>query len=235
MPPRPPAGAGKPEPAAAGRRLTPYPRRAARAPGTEAACFRVWRQGDSACANNYDKGRPAGGVQRHGGHRHRPCRFEDHTLTVPDRRGRGTVGLRTSTNSTSWRHAYAVTIPTVPRAASTPAVRHSPLTTSSWMMLQRNLLYTGVTPRQEASSSLGPALPARAPRRRDPHQGLGPAAHTAPSPPHKHEPHKHDESTDQGRTRSQAECQGLGGTGAAVLSGPARQGWRARCSTPSSP
>ena len=52
-------------------------------------------------------------------------------------------------------HAYAITIHRS-QGSEYPAVV-IPLTTSSWLMLQRNLLYTGVTAPSDLSSSPDPA------------------------------------------------------------------------------
>jgi UvrD-like helicase C-terminal domain len=72
-------------------------------------------------------------------------------------------------------HAYAVTIHRS-QGSEYPAVV-IPLTTSSWMMLQRYLLYTGVTGPSNSSSSSDPA--ARSPK---PSAPTEPAAATPHSP-----------------------------------------------------
>ena len=102
---------------------------------------RVFRVGDKVTQlrNNYDKG--AAGVLNGTVGTITGMSLEDHTLTV----------LTDEDETVSYdfdefdelAHAYAVTIHRS-QGSEYPAVV-IPLTTSSWMMLQRNLLYTGVT------------------------------------------------------------------------------------------
>ena len=102
---------------------------------------RVFRVGDKVTQlrNNYDKG--AAGVFNGTVGTITGMSLEDHTLTV----------LTDEDETVSYdfdeldelAHAYAVTIHRS-QGSEYPAVV-IPLTTSSWMMLQRNLLYTGVT------------------------------------------------------------------------------------------
>ena len=78
-------------------------------------------------------------------------------------------------------HAYAVTIHRS-QGSEYPAVV-IPLTTSSWMMLRRNLLYTGVTRAKDSSSSPDP--PAPWPRRSAPPEQAAATPHspTGSTPP----------------------------------------------------
>ena len=72
-------------------------------------------------------------------------------------------------------HAYAITIHRS-QGSEYPAVV-IPLTTSAWMMLQRNLLYTAVTRAKSWSSWSAPARPWPSPS-----APPAPAAATPPSP-----------------------------------------------------
>jgi exodeoxyribonuclease V alpha subunit len=102
---------------------------------------RVFRVGDKVTQlrNNYDKG--AAGVFNGTVGTVTGMSLEDHTLTM----------LTDEDETVSYdfdeldelAHAYAVTIHRS-QGSEYPAVV-IPLTTSSWMMLQRNLLYTGIT------------------------------------------------------------------------------------------
>src|SRR6266571_1773834 len=91
---------------------------------------RVFRIGDKVTQlrNNYDKG--AAGVFNGTAGVVTAMSAEEHTLTV-------------RTDEDEQVHAYAVTIHRS-QGSEYPAVV-IPLVTSSWMMLQRNLLYTGIT------------------------------------------------------------------------------------------
>ena len=75
-------------------------------------------------------------------------------------------------------HAYAVTIHRS-QGSEYPAVV-IPLTTSSWMMLQRNLLYTAVTRAKKLVVLVG--IPPR-PGHRRPHPGRRPPPHRPRPPP----------------------------------------------------
>jgi len=74
-------------------------------------------------------------------------------------------------------HAYAVTIHRS-QGSEYPAVV-IPLTTASWMMLQSNLLYTGVTRAKKLVVLAG----SRRAGRRPPHQGRRPPPHRRGAPP----------------------------------------------------
>ena len=102
---------------------------------------RVFRVGDKVTQlrNNYDKG--AAGVFNGTVGVVTAMSPEDHTLTVrTDEDEQVDYGFD---ELDELAHAYAVTIHRS-QGSEYPAVV-IPLTTSSWMMLQRNLLYTGVT------------------------------------------------------------------------------------------
>ena len=102
---------------------------------------RVFRIGDKVTQlrNNYDKG--ASGVFNGTVGVVTAMSTEDHTLTVrTDEDEQVDYGFD---ELDELAHAYAVTIHRS-QGSEYPAVV-IPLTTSSWMMLQRNLLYTGVT------------------------------------------------------------------------------------------
>ena len=102
---------------------------------------RVFRIGDKVTQlrNNYDKG--AAGVFNGTVGVVTAMSAEDHTLTVrTDEDESVDYGFD---ELDELAHAYAVTIHRS-QGSEYPAVV-IPLTTSSWMMLQRNLLYTGVT------------------------------------------------------------------------------------------
>jgi exodeoxyribonuclease V alpha subunit len=102
---------------------------------------RVFRVGDKVTQlrNNYDKG--AAGVFNGTVGVVTGMSMEDHTLTVrTDEDESVDYGFD---ELDELAHAYAVTIHRS-QGSEYPAVV-IPLTTSSWMMLQRNLLYTGVT------------------------------------------------------------------------------------------
>jgi len=102
---------------------------------------RVFRVGDKVTQlrNNYDKG--AAGVFNGTVGTVTGMSLEDHTLTVLTDEDE-TVRYDFD-ELDELAHAYAVTIHRS-QGSEYPAVV-IPLTTSSWMMLQRNLLYTGVT------------------------------------------------------------------------------------------
>jgi exodeoxyribonuclease V alpha subunit len=102
---------------------------------------RVFRVGDKVTQlrNNYDKG--AAGVFNGTVGTITGMSLEDHTLTVLTDEDE-TVRYDFD-ELDELAHAYAVTIHRS-QGSEYPAVV-IPLTTSSWMMLQRNLLYTGVT------------------------------------------------------------------------------------------
>jgi exodeoxyribonuclease V alpha subunit len=102
---------------------------------------RVFRVGDKVTQlrNNYDKG--AAGVFNGTVGVVTGMSLEEHTLTVrTDEDESVAYGFD---ELDEMAHAYAVTIHRS-QGSEYPAVV-IPLTTSSWMMLQRNLLYTGVT------------------------------------------------------------------------------------------
>jgi exodeoxyribonuclease V alpha subunit len=102
---------------------------------------RVYRVGDKVTQlrNNYDKG--AAGVFNGTVGTVTGMSLEDHTLTVLTDEDET---IRYDFDELDeLAHAYAVTIHRS-QGSEYPAVV-IPLTTSSWMMLQRNLLYTGVT------------------------------------------------------------------------------------------
>ena len=102
---------------------------------------RVFRVGDKVTQlrNNYDKG--AAGVFNGTVGVVTAMSLEEHTLTVrTDEDEQVDYGFD---ELDELAHAYAVTIHRS-QGSEYPAVV-IPLTTSSWMMLQRNLLYTGVT------------------------------------------------------------------------------------------
>ena len=102
---------------------------------------RVFRVGDKVTQlrNNYDKG--AAGVFNGTTGVVTGMSLEDHSLTVPDRRGRGTrLRLRRTGRARARVRGHDPPVAGV----EYPAVV-IPLTTSAWMMLQRNLLYTGIT------------------------------------------------------------------------------------------
>jgi len=102
---------------------------------------RVFRVGDKVTQlrNNYDKG--AAGVFNGTVGVVTAMSLEEHTLTVrTDEDEQVNYGFD---ELDELAHAYAVTIHRS-QGSEYPAVV-IPLTTSSWMMLQRNLLYTGVT------------------------------------------------------------------------------------------
>jgi exodeoxyribonuclease V alpha subunit len=102
---------------------------------------RVFRVGDKVTQlrNNYDKG--AAGVFNGTVGVVAAMSPEEHTLTVrTDEDESVDYGFD---ELDELAHAYAVTIHRS-QGSEYPAVV-IPLTTSSWMMLQRNLLYTGVT------------------------------------------------------------------------------------------
>jgi exodeoxyribonuclease V alpha subunit len=102
---------------------------------------RVFRVGDKVTQlrNNYDKG--AAGVFNGTVGTVVGMSLEDHTLTVLT--DEDETVLYDFDELDELAHAYAVTIHRS-QGSEYPAVV-IPLTTSSWMMLQRNLLYTGVT------------------------------------------------------------------------------------------
>jgi exodeoxyribonuclease V alpha subunit len=102
---------------------------------------RVFRVGDKVTQlrNNYDKG--AAGVFNGTVGTVTGMSLEDHTLTVLTDEDEAVRYDFDELDELA--HAYAVTIHRS-QGSEYPAVV-IPLTTSSWMMLQRNLLYTGVT------------------------------------------------------------------------------------------
>jgi exodeoxyribonuclease V alpha subunit len=114
---------------------------------------RVFRPGDKVTQlrNNYDKG--AAGVFNGTLGVVTAVATEDHTLT-----------LRTDEDELleygfdeldELAHAYAITIHRS-QGSEYPAIV-IPLTTSAWMMLQRNLLYTAITRAKELAVLVGPA------------------------------------------------------------------------------
>ena len=137
---------------------------------------RVFRVGDKVTQlrNNYDKG--AAGIFNGTVGVVTGLSAEEHTLTV----------LTDEDESVDYgfdeldelAHAYAVTIHRS-QGSEYPAVV-IPLTTASWMMLQRNLLYTGVTRAKKlVVLGLAPRPGRRRPdrgRRRAPHRPGAPAA-----------------------------------------------------------
>ena len=102
---------------------------------------RVFRAGDKVIQlrNNYTKGK-AGHLQRHRRNRHRPVPQEQTLTVLTDEDEHIDYDFA---ELDELAHAYAITIHRS-QGSEYPAVV-IPLTTSSWMMLQRNLLYTGVT------------------------------------------------------------------------------------------
>jgi exodeoxyribonuclease V alpha subunit len=102
---------------------------------------RVFRVGDKVTQlrNNYDKG--AAGIFNGTVGVVTGMSLEEHTLTVRTDEGESVDYGFDELDELA--HAYAVTIHRS-QGSEYPAVV-IPLTTSSWMMLQRNLLYTGVT------------------------------------------------------------------------------------------
>jgi exodeoxyribonuclease V alpha subunit len=102
---------------------------------------RVFRVGDKVTQlrNNYDK--DAAGVFNGTVGTVAGMSLEDHTLTVLT--DEDETVLYDFDELDELAHAYAVTIHRS-QGSEYPAVV-IPLTTSSWMMLQRNLLYTGIT------------------------------------------------------------------------------------------
>jgi exodeoxyribonuclease V alpha subunit len=102
---------------------------------------RVFRVGDKVTQlrNNYDKG--AAGIFNGTVGVVTGMSLEEHTLTVHTDEGESVDYGFDELDELA--HAYAVTIHRS-QGSEYPAVV-IPLTTSSWMMLQRNLLYTGVT------------------------------------------------------------------------------------------
>ena len=137
---------------------------------------RVFRVGDKVTQlrNNYDKG--AAGVFNGTVGVVTAMSLEEHTLTVrTDEDEQVDYGFD---ELDELAHAYAVTIHRS-QGSEYPAVV-IPLTTSSWMMLQRNLLYTGVTRAKETGSP--GRIPPR-PGRRRPHQGRRPPPHRPRPPP----------------------------------------------------
>jgi exodeoxyribonuclease V alpha subunit len=101
----------------------------------------VFRVGDKVTQlrNNYDK--DAAGVFNGTVGTVAGMSLEDHTLTVLT--DEDETVLYDFDELDELAHAYAVTIHRS-QGSEYPAVV-IPLTTSSWMMLQRNLLYTGIT------------------------------------------------------------------------------------------
>ena len=134
---------------------------------------RVFRVGDKVTQlrNNYDKG--AAGIFNGTVGVVTGMTLEEHTLTVrTDEDESVDYGFD---QLDELAHAYAVTIHRS-QGSEYPAVV-IPLVTSSWMMLQRNLLYTGVTRAKKLvvlAGSAAPWPPPSAPR--------APAAATPPSP-----------------------------------------------------
>ena len=120
---------------------------------------RVFRVGDKVTQlrNNYDKG--AVGVFNGTTGVVTGMSLEDHSLTV--RTDEDEELAYDFDELDELAHAYAVTIHRS-QGSEYPAVV-IPLTTSAWMMLQRNLLYTGSRARRSSSSSRAHA--ARSPRR----------------------------------------------------------------------
>ena len=102
---------------------------------------RVFRVGDKVTQlrNNYDKG--AAGVFNGTTGVVTGMSLEDHSLTV--RTDEDEELAYDFDELDELAHAYAVTIHRS-QGSEYPAVV-IPLTTSAWMMLQRNLLYTGIT------------------------------------------------------------------------------------------
>ncbi len=133
----------------------------------------MFRVGDKVTQlrNNYDKG--AAGIFNGTVGVVTGMSLEEHTLTVrTDEDESVDYGFD---ELDELAHAYAVTIHRS-QGSEYPAVV-IPLTTSSWMMLQRNLLYTGVTRAKKLvvlAGSAAPWPPPSAPR--------APAAATPPSP-----------------------------------------------------
>ena len=166
---RGPAGAGNLNTAAAGR-AHPRAERTRRSGGYGARVFRV---GDKVTQirNNYDKG-TAGVFNGTVGvvtalSVDRPAADRAH------RRGRGhRLRLRRTRRAA---HAYAVTVHRS-QGSEYPAVV-IPLTTSAWMMLQRNLLYTAVTRAKKLVVLVG-----RRKALATPSAPPAPAAATPPSP-----------------------------------------------------
>ena len=132
---------------------------------------RVFRVGDKVTQlrNNYDKG--TAGVFNGTVGVVTAMSPEDHTLTVrTDEDEEVDYGFD---ELDELAHAYAVTIHRS-QGSEYPAVV-IPLTTSSWMMLQRNLLYTGVTRARRLVVLAGSAAPWPPP--------CGPRAPDAATPP----------------------------------------------------
>ena len=132
----------------------------------------MFRVGDKVTQlrNNYDKG--AAGVFNGTTGVVTGMSLEDHSLTV--RTDEDEELAYDFDELDKLAHAYAVTIHRS-QGSEYPAVV-IPLTTSAWMMLQRNLLYTGITRARSSSSSRARA--ARSPRRyarrrRPPPHGAG--------------------------------------------------------------
>ena len=134
---------------------------------------RVFRVGDKVTQlrNNYDKG--AAGVFNGTVGVVTGLSAEEHTLTVRTDEDESVDYAFDELDELA--HAYAVTIHRS-QGSEYPAVV-IPLTTASWMMLQRNLLYTGVTRAKKLVVLAGSAAPWPPP------SGPGaPAAATPPSP-----------------------------------------------------
>ena len=133
---------------------------------------RVFRVGDKVTQlrNNYDKG--AAGVFNGTTGVVTGMSLEDHSLTV--RTDEDEELSYDFDELDELAHAYAVTIHRS-QGSEYPAVV-IPLTTSAWMMLQRNLLYTGITRAKKLVVLAGSAAPSppRSARR-------APAAATPPS------------------------------------------------------
>ena len=136
----------------------------------------MFRVGDKVTQlrNNYDKG--AAGVFNGTVGVVTAMSLEEHTLTV--RTDEDEQVDYDFDELDELAHAYAVTIHRS-QGSEYPAVV-IPLTTSSWMMLQRNLLYTGVT-RAKKLVRAGRLPPG--PGRRRPHQGRRPPPHRPRPPP----------------------------------------------------
>ena len=136
---------------------------------------RVFRVGDKVTQlrNNYDKG--AAGVFNGTVGVVTGMSLEDHKLTVLTDEDESVDYAFDELDELA--HAYAVTIHRS-QGSEYPAVV-IPLTMSSWLMLRRNLLYTGGDQSQETRGAR--RLPPRA-RRRGAHQGVGTAAHRAGPP-----------------------------------------------------
>ena len=134
---------------------------------------RVFRVGDKVTQlrNNYDKG--TAGVFNGTTGVVTGMSLEDHALTV--RTDEDEEISYDFDELDELAHAYAVTIHRS-QGSEYPAVV-IPLTTSAWMMLQRNLLYTGITRAKKLVVLAGSAAPSPPPS-----APPAPAAATPPSP-----------------------------------------------------